>query len=79
MALAAVGASDGRVGTLGSPFTGGTLVFVGEVREGANSTFGEGVVTAQGLVVAKRLALAALSKTGGLDVRIEAAITVEHG
>ena len=67
------------MGTLGSPFAGGTLVFVGEMGEGANSTFGEGVVTAQRLVVAKRLALATLGKTGRLDIRIETTITVEHG
>ena len=79
MALATVGASDGRVGTLGSPFAGGTLVFVGEMREGANSTFGEGVVTAKRLLVAKRLALAALGEAGRLDVRVETAITVKHG
>jgi len=54
-------------------------VFVGKVGEGANSTFGGGVVAAQRLMMAKGLALATLSKAGGFDVSVEAAVTVKHG
>ena len=78
MALSAVGASDGWVGALGASLAGGALVLVGKVGEGAYSTFGGDVVTAEGLVVAKVLALATLGHARGFNVGVEPTKPVEH-